>query len=192
MCPSCGLPQPPRENCTQCGATLPESPRPVTETTPAPPLVMVRQELDLGDGRKLVFTPEAIEIFGDSPVVFPKVPNALGEGGPGRVPLNAVRRVTFATARAYYALLLCAVALIGGALVPSWPVRVVALAVLAFGAWLFFRARTYVVRFERTSGEPAVLVLGAGSPGSPRGVKAQSVWVDLSEELRRRGIEVPR
>lgn len=189
MCPKCGFPQPPSAACTQCGAALPEAPRPPSTTAPTP-LVQVRREVDLGDGRRLVFTPEAIEVFGKAPNVFPPVRNALGSDRPGRVALSTVRRASFAQARAWPALGLCAVALIGGALVHDLVARVAALVILAAGCWFYVRSRTWLVRFEQTSGEPTVLVLGGGAPGSPGGVKAQSLWVDLREELKRRGVEV--
>ena len=191
-----------------CGAPLPESPRPVDESELPPPIGegsgigASEASLDLGDGRRVVISDVAVEIRGERApsggriVAFPGAPldNVMGQSAPDRLLLNRVRAARLEHRRMWPAIGLAGISGLLCVVLPWWPARIVALVALAAAVFAFVRTRFYVVRFEQTTGEPAWLVLGGGSFGSTRGVRAHAVWVDLAQELERRGVrvEVPR
>lgn len=196
MCGNCGRPQPPRGQCVQCGSDLPRSPVPGNASAQPPPAPTVDPpvEFDLGDGRKLVVSTDSLELKGaprpQTTLASRPVANAMGTNGPARVPLSTVRRAKLEQLRAWPAVVLGVLSLGLMIAVSGWLSRTVGAVGLAAAIWLFVRTRYFVIRFDRNEGAPAVLVLGGGASGSRRGVTAQSLWLDLSAELRRRGVRI--
>lgn len=195
MCTRCGRPQPPRPQCVQCGTDLPSSPVPEAHRSQQESLpVEGPVEFDLGDGRRLVVTTESLQLFGaprpPTNLASRPVPNVMGSSGPASVPLASVRRAALAQLRTWPAIVLAMVSLGVMILLPGWLPRSLGALGVAAAVWLFVRTRYFVVRFERSDGAPAILVLGGGTAGSRRGVNAHSLWLEISAELRRRGVRV--
>lgn len=177
MCPGCGLPQKARTACTRCGATLPESPVPLSDVSaPSTPDVSPAAVISLGGGRHLAIDDDALQ---------------LGEGNAAqRVSLASIQRASLERSWNKPSAVVVVVGVLSAAIVPLWPLRLLALLVAAAGVWSLTRDRRYVLRLEPRQGEPIRVLLGTGTRGGARGVTAQSAWVLASEELRRRGVEV--
>jgi hypothetical protein len=76
--------------------------------------------------------------------------------------------------------------------VASWPVRVVLMALLAASAWLFARRRRFVVHLEPNDGAPAQLELGGDRHAPLESAGARRAFVEIADELKRRGVNVVR
>jgi hypothetical protein len=179
MCSGCGRSQPPRARCVQCGALLPEAP--VTPTRAPEPTAARgdadRVELEIGGGRRVVIGPDALELRGGA--------------APSRVTFASMHRVRLEERRPWVLLPAVPVLLFAAGFFTSWPARVGVLLLLGGTLWLFARQRRFVVHIERTDGAPALLDLGGGrAPLEPAGV--QRVFVEIADQLKRRGVNVVR
>ena len=181
MCSACGRSQPPRAACIYCGGVLPEAPvaSPREPEAPiAPPPDVDRVELEIGGGRRVVIGPDALELQGGA--------------APSRFAFTSLNRVRLEERRLWIlvpALLALAFAV---GFVGSWPVRVVLLALLAASAWLFARRRRFVVHLEPNDGAPAQLELGGDRRAPLESAGARRAFVEIADELKRRGVNVVR
>jgi hypothetical protein len=187
MCPVCGRPQPVARVCVHCGAAMPDVPRPpglpaaedlVPDSARAPPRDL---ELDLGEGRRLVVGLDLIELRGPG-------------GAVEQVPLAEVRRVRLYRRRPWTVALVSGVVLLLAAVgVPSWSLRAFLVALVPVTGWFLLRRETLSASIERVNGQARQVPLGgriqSHARGSGAGVTARSRWLELSEELRRRGVD---
>ncbi len=185
MCPACARPQPSASACVHCGAALPEAPRPPGSSDALRPDPLLRPrapaevEVPLGESTRLFVGEDALELRG-------------GDGSRERVALADVRRVGLERQRSWPLLAAAALpVLVAFALVDGWVIRLVLFVLGAGLAFLLLRREVLYLRIERVDAEPRRIRLGQrGSTGSATGVATSSRWAELSEELRRRGVDV--
>ncbi len=133
-------------------------------------------ELDLGGGRKLVLTSENLAL----------------QAGPqsDTVPIASIRRAALVQRRVW----MFAIGAVLGALfagyVASTTAKVLVAVMAAFNVWMYLRMREFALNVERKDGATTYLPLGQG--GAEKNKTTQAAWDVLSNELSRRGVEIPR
>lgn len=181
MCPACARPQPVAPTCAHCGAALPEAPHPPGPPVPSSAAVPPASEVEvpLGGATRLFVGEDALELHG-------------GDGSRERLALMDVRRVILERQRPWLPLAVVAIVLaLALALSGGWLLRAVLLVVAGAAALFVLRREVLFLRIDRVNATPRRIRLGhGGSTGSATGVAASSRWAELSEELRRRGVDV--
>lgn len=183
MCSACGRPQPPRATCIHCGKALPDAPAAPAGAAREPEPISAaaeidRVELEIGGGRRVVIGPDALEL--------------RGLDAPSRFAFASVHWVRLEERRLWVLVPAVLVLSFAVGFVGSWALRSVLLVLLAVSAWLFARTRRFVVHIERSDGAPARLELGGGGRVALESAGARRAFVELADELKRRGVQVVR
>ncbi|HZA50397.1 MAG TPA: hypothetical protein VE549_06630 [Myxococcaceae bacterium] len=180
MCSACGRAQSVRPRCLHCGAVLPDAPVPARAPPPIAAVAASDEhvEVDLGGGRRMVIGPDALELQGS------EAPNRFAFAS-----MHSVRLEERPLWALVPAVLVLAFAV---GFVRSWLLRAVLLVLLAASAWLFARLRRFVVHIEQRDGAPARVDLGAGHRPALENADARRAFIELADELKRRGIRVVR
>jgi hypothetical protein len=132
------------------------------------------QVVDLGGGRKLSITSDALQF----------------EAGPDTesVPLASIQRAGLVQRRVgFFAMTALLGALFAGFVSSNLAKGVIAL-VAALNLLMWFRLRQFALQLERKDGATTVLPLGQG--GAEKSQVTQAAWGTVSNELVRRGIEI--
>lgn len=181
MCGGCGRPQHAgREACVACGAKLPEAPA----ASPPPEQGAILEadppfmEADLGRGRALALSRKRLEWRrgrGERPVL---------------IELARLASVRLDRRPVFESLIFAVPALAALPVAASPLLRTALVALLLWAVAACFAQRRYVLRLRNDRGEQAGLLLGMGRPRAPRGMRIESVWSSLAQELRGLGVKV--
>lgn len=173
MCGACGRPQPaggPR--CVECGAALPDAPRPAASEPRAPFLAA-----DLGGGRTLSGEGERLSYRGGT------------TEPPQVVDLGNLRGLELQTRFFREALALGAFAVLGFvARAPA--LKAVAFGVAVLGVLLAVLCRSHVLVLETSAPGRMRWPLGLARRGSARDAHLLAAWDTLAEVVRARGVPV--
>jgi hypothetical protein len=179
MCSQCARPQfATQATCVSCGAVLPEAPVAKEELKSARERLLEAHqpflEATLGRGQRLTLSEKKLEWH-------PGVGNAQA------FPLEELKGARLHRRPVFEALILGALAVALGALVPWLWARIVLGLFFALSLTACFAQRRFFIELTGEKGV-ARLPLAIGRVGAPIGQRVMSIWQSLKDELERRGV----